>query len=678
MPTMQEIVRLITIRGRTEGVTQSEAEVKGLAGAHDNLGKSSISVAGKLDALQKSVDADYRAEEKLLSIEKTLTAARNQGLISIERQNELMTMAAAKYKVAGESAARAAEGMKLLKEVSLGFIGGIGAGVLIGSLTELPTAIAEAVDKLGNVANVAQTIGLTTKALQELRYAAKLSDVDVGTLDTAMQKFSTNLAKNGGPLQKVFEINYQKFSGNVLKDLETYADLIKNASNQEERNQVVGLAFGKSAQEMGRLFDDGSAGIAKWADEAVRAGAVFDDADVQHARAMNDQLEALKPRIEAVQTKFALLVAPAQITGLDLLNQGLEHMAEYTGNISRNIGPMMQFLGSTGFKIGGVGWNALGGPIGGLQGPPLANRSGGPDDRGSKPLVFTVHGGSVEHTKLPSTPDPTAAARQKAIDSVTASLKLQTKALTETDRQAYIDQQLSQAKVTAASKEGGAIEKLAANYYDQKKAIDATNEAASFLAQTTYDAFSNILDGSKDVVHSMLDVAAAIAKAVLQAELLGNGPLADVLGTSPDKSGDAGGILGTVMKALLSGIGGGATGGSTPLHLGYNLNAAGGVYASAGLHAYANTVVSQPTVFPFANGGVPRQGLMGEAGPEAIMPLRRGADGKLGIAAGGGGGVTVNFHNVSKADVPDLDRWASQRLPGLMKRANRHGARATI
>ena len=38
-----------------------------------------------------------------------------------------------------------------------------------------------------------------------------------------------------------------------------------------------------------------------------------------------------------------------------------------------------------------------------------------------------------------------------------------------------------------------------------------------------------------------------------------------------------------------------------------------------------------------------RAGLMGEAGPEAILPLRRGPDGRLGVtAAGGGGSVTVN------------------------------------
>jgi phage-related minor tail protein len=68
------------------------------------------------------------------------------------------------------------------------------------------------------------------------------------------------------------------------------------------------------------------------------------------------------------------------------------------------------------------------------------------------------------------------------------------------------------------------------------------------------------------------------------------------------------------------------------------LNAKGNVYAQNGIQAFARGgIVNKPTVFPFANG----IGLMGEAGPEAIMPLRRGRDGKLGVAGGGGGTTNV-------------------------------------
>ena len=71
-----------------------------------------------------------------------------------------------------------------------------------------------------------------------------------------------------------------------------------------------------------------------------------------------------------------------------------------------------------------------------------------------------------------------------------------------------------------------------------------------------------------------------------------------------------------------------------------NLNANGNVFAQNGIVPFANGgIVDRPMMFPFAKG----IGLMGEAGPEAIMPLKRGADGKLGVAGGGGGtSVTVN------------------------------------
>ncbi|HGW3887976.1 TPA: phage portal protein [Escherichia coli] len=70
-----------------------------------------------------------------------------------------------------------------------------------------------------------------------------------------------------------------------------------------------------------------------------------------------------------------------------------------------------------------------------------------------------------------------------------------------------------------------------------------------------------------------------------------------------------------------------------------SLNANGGIYQSADLSRYSGTVVNRPTFFAFAKGA----GVMGEAGPEAILPLRRGADGKLGVVADIGGSGMAMF-----------------------------------
>tara|TARA_Y100000592_G_scaffold27491_1_gene43640 strand:- start:5949 stop:8186 length:2238 start_codon:yes stop_codon:yes gene_type:complete len=67
-------------------------------------------------------------------------------------------------------------------------------------------------------------------------------------------------------------------------------------------------------------------------------------------------------------------------------------------------------------------------------------------------------------------------------------------------------------------------------------------------------------------------------------------------------------------------------------------------------------IVNQPTIFPMANGA----GLMGEAGPEAIMPLRRGPSGRLGVeaAGGAGGNVVVNVDASGSAVQGDSNQAA--------------------
>ena len=80
-------------------------------------------------------------------------------------------------------------------------------------------------------------------------------------------------------------------------------------------------------------------------------------------------------------------------------------------------------------------------------------------------------------------------------------------------------------------------------------------------------------------------------------------------------------------------------------------------------------VVSGPTNFAMRGG----MGLMGEAGPEAIMPLTRGADGSLGVRSQGGRAVNVTM-NVTTPDVAGFQRSRSQ-IAAQMSRALSAGSR---
>ncbi|EDA9948395.1 phage tail tape measure protein [Salmonella enterica] len=130
-------------------------------------------------------------------------------------------------------------------------------------------------------------------------------------------------------------------------------------------------------------------------------------------------------------------------------------------------------------------------------------------------------------------------------------------------------------------------------------------------------------------------------------------------------------LLGSVLGMFGAGAG---AGGGTPSGA-YNAaalsvipNADGGVYRSAGLSQYSGSIVNRPTFFAFARGAA----VMGEAGPEAILPLRRGANGKLGVVAAGSGGMTMfapQYHIAITNTGPELGPQALKTVYDVSKKA---------
>ena len=125
----------------------------------------------------------------------------------------------------------------------------------------------------------------------------------------------------------------------------------------------------------------------------------------------------------------------------------------------------------------------------------------------------------------------------------------------------------------------------------------------------------------KTFLNSVLDGLTKLAQK-LQDKMIDN-----FLNSLGGGSGGGGGFLGSVGKAL--GFANGGAFGSS------------GVQQFAKGGAFTNSIVNTPTLFRFANGGA--LGEMGEAGPEAVMPLKRGPDGALGVQSHGGGEITINI-----------------------------------
>ena len=108
------------------------------------------------------------------------------------------------------------------------------------------------------------------------------------------------------------------------------------------------------------------------------------------------------------------------------------------------------------------------------------------------------------------------------------------------------------------------------------------------------------------------------------------------------------------------GFGGGNAPQGVPMGMGEsyaNYSANGNAFAGGNVIPFAKGgVVSRPTNFGMSSG---RTGLMGEAGPEAILPLKRGSGGKLGVVATGGGGTVVNVNVINEVPEVEVDERVS-------------------
>ncbi|WDR06396.1 phage tail tape measure protein [Devosia rhodophyticola] len=161
--------------------------------------------------------------------------------------------------------------------------------------------------------------------------------------------------------------------------------------------------------------------------------------------------------------------------------------------------------------------------------------------------------------------------------------------------------------------------------------LERIGNLADGVSRSLSKAFQGALTDGKSFKSVLGDIASAFSDIALKAAIK---PLGDLVG-------NAVGNLFSATNPVLGGV--------TPF-------AKGGVIAS-------------PSYFPMGGG----MGLMGEAGAEAIMPLQRGSDGRLGVA-GGGGAVNVTF-NVTASDARSFLQSEAD-VSAMLLRAVKRGTRA--
>ncbi|MET3431433.1 lambda family phage tail tape measure protein [Herbaspirillum seropedicae] len=177
-------------------------------------------------------------------------------------------------------------------------------------------------------------------------------------------------------------------------------------------------------------------------------------------------------------------------------------------------------------------------------------------------------------------------------------------------------------------------------WFNLTESVRKYGESATDVGSQIGNSFTTMTQGLEDAWAGFVttgklsfsglakSVIADIAKMQARAAISGLFNFAISAAASYFGGGSTGQIGGAGAGPTAFGVQPGSTFGSLGSGFsGMTVNALGGVYSSPSLSAYSGQIVSSPTIFAYAKGA----GLMGEAGPEAIMPLSRAANGELGV-----------------------------------------------
>jgi hypothetical protein len=568
----------------------------------------------------------------------------------------------------------------------LGRLPGLGTALTAAFGAVSFTGIAKgAIDAADSLNDMSARLGVSVKGLAEWQLAAEQNGTSLESMATGMKNLSVYMVEHGDRLKKA-GITATDVRGAFLQ----LSDVFKDMPEGPERTALAMEIFKKAGMDMLPVAIQGSKALQESADKsrdyAQKMAELAPKADK-----FNDQLAelglvakssgiSLASSIIDPLTKLVTLFNELA-TGGDRARKAVEDLAKSESPLVRGVAKWNQY-----WNRPKMGWSGSGNPLDAPapEGPMLP----GENSAGERSALARA-----------SILNPQAAGKKAEISEGQRLLEqlqqrlIRESELTEVQR---LRQQVSDKLVKFDSEKQKEAALAVAGRIDAEKEWEAAVKAATKEAIDANAEWIKANEKNAERLKSLYGATAAgkfdndmgdlaFAERAFGAGLISQDKLdaitANIMGMNDElkKTKSIGEELGmTFSSAFEDAIVGGKkfsevlnglaqdvlrlvtrktiteplAGGLTDMLKGFNLgslfkaNAAGGVYAGPGISAYSGQIVSKPTIFPFANG----IGLMGEAGNEAILPLKRGSNGKLGVESTAGS-VNIVVNNTAAPEV---------------------------
>ena len=317
-----------------DAVSQTTDKLKSLKDAEkqaqDQFKKGEISQQ-QYDGLQREIAA---TEQELKKLED---AAKNS--------NVTLTKVSQAVDSFTDATAKAAQKTKGISAVAGGAVAGL-AGMAVKA--------GVAADDLNTLAKQS---GFGTDEIQKWQYAADRMDVSSDTIIKAAQKMKKNMNSTSAETIAAWDrldVSLTQKNGNFRNATDVFYEAIGALSripNETERDVLAMQIFGKSADELAGIVDDGGAALKEMGEEAEASGLILSQDALDDANAFNDGIDTLKAKASAAFMESGAALAEKLLPLMDTLVEKISGVLEWLASLD---GDTIAFIGTLAAVVAGI------------------------------------------------------------------------------------------------------------------------------------------------------------------------------------------------------------------------------------------------------------------------------------------------------------------------------------
>ena len=331
----------------------------------------------KLDTLntaleQMKADGVDESSEAFMALQREVVATE-QSMQTLSTESGTASTAMQGLAGDGDSASTALQGLADVGEPTSTALGSIGeaaaavsekagevaektkgisdaAGTLVGKLAEMGLGAITSADDLATLS--AQT-GISTDTLQKFQFASDMVDVSTDTLTTAFKKMKIQMDKHPETFEAL-GVSVTDADGN-FRDLESVFYDTVGALSQIEDGTARDLAsmdvFGKGADDLATIIDDGGATLKEYSQKAEDLGLILDEDTIKSLTSTGDQVDTLKAQAEATMTQLGAQIITEMGPTLEGLLGTIQDIIAWIGTLD---GDTLTIIATVGIAIAAI------------------------------------------------------------------------------------------------------------------------------------------------------------------------------------------------------------------------------------------------------------------------------------------------------------------------------------